>query len=362
MACAMNLALATNAAAVGAAFVLCSSCAVRGTEVESEGVAEVIRQHFPKDAEGGLAVLVVEQGKVVHCKGYGLKNGKTPITPETKMGLASVSKQFAAMCAAFLIEEGRLKLSDKVSDHLPGLEFPSEGRELLVQDLVWHTSGLANFIEADERESIAKYREQYGLPRLNNKSHAEWLATQPLRRPPGTEWEYTNSGYVLLARIVEVISGKPFHEFQRERIFDPLGMNDTTDSTRFNGSGNMMTTLNDYAKWDRALWKGNLLEEETTGLLFDSGTLDNGEKVNYGFGWKLAFDDEELIEIYHGGVGSRPGSSRNFVLRDLRHRITVAFFARENLSFTRAVRPKFAEAVRDAVRKDRETAQSVDSR
>ncbi len=87
----------------------------------------------------------------------------------------------------------------------------------------------------------------------------------PLRRAPGLEFEYTNSGYVLLARIIEVVAEKPFHEFQQERIFDVLGMTNTTDGTRFNGSGNMATTLEDYAKWDRALWDGTLLNGETSG-------------------------------------------------------------------------------------------------
>ena len=342
----------TKCAAVGIALGLFSAGAAHGGEVDSAGVTKVVRRYFPEGSGGGLAVLVVKGGKVVHCRGYGFKEKETPITADTKLGLASVTKQFAAMCAAMLIEEGKLSLSDKVADHLPELIFPQQGRELLIRDLIWHTSGLANFIKAEEKESIAKYKAEHGLERLNNKTHAEWLATRALLREPGTEWEYTNSGYVLLARIVEVLAGQPFHEFQQEKIFDALGMSSTSDSTRFNGSGNMMTTLNDYAKWDRALREGTLLKEETAKLLFESGSLDNGEKVDYGFGWKLAYEGGELIEVYHGGVGSAPASSRNFVLRDLRNRITVVFFARENLSFTRTVRSEFAGAIRDVVLAD----------
>ncbi len=325
------------------------------TEIESAEIDSVVRQFFPPDSEGGLAVLVIRAGTVVHQKGYGLKDGKTPITAQTEMGLASISKQFAAMCAALLIEEGKLKLTDKVSKHLPDLPFhtPEKQRELQVQDLLWHTSGLANFINGAEKESIAQYKKQHGLKWLNNRTHAEWLATQPLRRAPGMEWEYTNSGYVLLARIIEVVAEKPFHEFQQERIFDVLGMADTTDSKRFNGSGNMSTTLEDFTKWDRALWDGTLLGEETAQLLSRPGMLDNGERVDYGLGWRLDHDrkdeNDDVTEMFHGGVGSAPRSARNFVLRDLRHRITVVFFARENLTLTTAVRAQFAAEMRDQV-------------
>ncbi|MGB0579437.1 MAG: penicillin-insensitive murein endopeptidase [Limisphaerales bacterium] len=321
---------------------------VPAVEVELSDITAVVRTHFPEGSKGGVAVLVIKDNVVVHSKGYGLKNGKDPINSRTRMGLASVTKQFAAMCAALLIEDGKLRLTDKVSKHLPGVKLPQKGRELLVQDLVWHTSGLANFIKSREKAAIAEFKEKHGLERLNNQTHAEWLATMSLKRAPGETWEYTNSGYVLLARIVEVVSGKPFHEFQKERIFDVLGMSNTTDSTRFNGSGNMSLTLEDYAKWDRALTDGVLLNEQTTKLLYQSGNLDDGEPVGYGFGWHVVHKDGELVEMFHGGSGSAPTSSRNWIIRDVLNRVTVAFLARENPKFNRSYRERVAKDLRDA--------------
>lgn len=320
-------------------------------EIDHPEMTAIIRKHFPIGSDGGVAVLVIRDGEVLHRKGYGRKYGKTPITPDTPMSLASVTKQFVAMCAAFLIEEGKLKLTDKVSDHLPDLKLPVRGRELRVQDLLWHINGLPNFIQSKERASIVEYKRTHGLERLNNQTHADWLTTMPLRRAPGVEYEYTNSGYVLLARLIEVVAGKPFHKFQRERIFDMLGMKQTSDSTRFNGSGNMLTSLNDYQKWDRALWDGSLLKPETWTLMTRSGVLDNGDPVGYGFGWRVKHDHGELIEMSHGGSGSAPGNSRNMVLRDLPNRITVAFFARENRKFIRDLRTQIAEEIRDHARR-----------
>jgi len=274
------------------------SASAGATEIEALAITGIVRRHFPEDSPGGLALLVIRDGTVLHSKGYGLKDGKTPVTTKTPPPLASVTKQFAAMCAAFLIEEGKPSLDDPVSKTLPDLTFRSDGRELQIRDLLWHTSGLPNFIQTREKASIEKYKQAHGLERLTNETHAEWLATLPLRRPPGTAFEYTNSGYVLLARIVEIIAHKPFHEFQQERIFDVLGMEDTRDSERFNGSGNLRITLEDYAKWDRALWDGTLLEDEKMArLLFRSGTLDNGDPVGYGFGWQVEGEETGATKV-----------------------------------------------------------------
>jgi CubicO group peptidase (beta-lactamase class C family) len=347
---AMKLLVIKLFAVLGIAFGSMSSSPALGEEIEHAGITEVVRGYFPAETKGGLALLVVKNGAVIHSKGYGLVFGKEPVTPQTPMGLASVTKQFTAMCAAFLIEEGKLNLTDRVSQHLPDIRIEKDGRELLVQDLLWHTSGLPNFIKAEERESIKKYRQAHGLERLNNKTHAEWLMTMPLRRVPGTEFEYTNSGYVLLARIVEVIAGKPYHEFQIERIFNALGMANTKASTRFNGSGNTTMTLEDYEKWDRALREGTLLVGETAKLLYQPGHLDNGEPVGYAFGWYVEPDAQGLKKVWHGGSGSLKSQARNWTIRDMQNRITVALFIRENRQFTREIRRQFAEEILDYVR------------
>lgn len=316
-------------------------------EIECPAISDTVRRYFPEGSDGGVALLVVRDGQILHRKGYGAKDG-APVTPDTPMGLASVSKQFTAMCAAFLIEEGRLKLTDKVADHLPDVQLPTDGRELLVQDLLWHTSGLADFIKTAEKPSITAYKKAHDITTWTNAVHAGWIATRPLKHPPGTRHEYTNGGYALLARLVEVISGRPFHQFQQERIFDVLGMNQARAvSQRFNGAGNVEMSLNDYAKWDRALREGRLVKPATWQRMTQSGTLDDGAAVGYGFGWQVTHENGELVEMMHGGSGSPPGNSRNIVLRDLRHDLTVAFFSRENVQYTRDLRDQIARVIRD---------------
>jgi CubicO group peptidase (beta-lactamase class C family) len=337
-------------------------------EAEIAAVSQILRRYMPEERDGGVAVLVTKSGTVVHCRGYGTVRGTEDVTSRTKLSLASVAKQFAAMCAVMLIEEGKLDLQAKVSQYLPELHLPTTGREVLLQDLIWHTSGLPNFINKKEKNAIEVFKKQHGLEFLNNETHAQWLATMESRRPPGQEYEYTNSGYVLLARIIEVVSGKPFHVFQQERIFDVLGMEDTTDSQRFNGSGNMRTTLEDYAKWDRALWQQDerLLCRRGFQMIFRRGTLDSGTPVDYGFGWKLKYGEGGLEVAEHGGWGSGTTAARNMVKRYFDDEITVAVFGQEypdlgrRTEDGRSVREVVCDEIHQSVRKsDSSTALQV---
>lgn len=323
-------------------------------EVEITEVSEIVGRHVPATDPGGIAVLVTKGGKVVHRKGYGFVKARR-MTTDSMLSLASVTKQFAAMCAAMLIEEGRLDPKQKVSHYLPNFNPPTNGRQLLVQDLLWHTSGLANFIKSKEKASIIEFKKQRGLDYLTNQTHAEWLATMKRERAPGQEFEYTNSGYVLLARIVEVIVGGTFHDFQQRRIFDVLGMSSTTDSSRFNGSGNLKTTLVDYTKWDQALWKqdARLLSAAGYQMLFTQGAFDDGESIDYGFGWRLKYLDEELLTAEHGGVGSGTTAARNLIRRHFADQTTVAIFAQENPNIGRSDREKLVSEIYESLLRDK---------
>ena len=111
----------------------------------------------------------------------------------------------------------------------------------------------------------------------------------------------------------------------------------------------METTLEDFLKWDRALWNRTLINDETAELIFQPGKLDNGEPVAYGFGWKLDLERTNPRIVHHGGSGSLKGNARNMILRDLTNEITVALFIRDNLKFTRDLRKSFAEELHQFV-------------
>lgn len=320
--------------------------------IEDKRVTEVIRQYVPIDSSGGVAVLVTQNGTLLHRKAYGFVKGEH-LTTSSRLSLASVTKQFAALCAVQLIEAGKLDIAKNVSYYLPEVDIPVVGRELRIQDLLWHTSGLPNFINKKEQVAMAEFKKQRGLNYLTNATHADWLATMPMKRAPGAMYEYTNSGYVLLTRVIEVITGETFHDYQKRQVFDVLGMDNTTDSSRFNGSGNMRATLLDYEKWDRALWEQDprLLSREGYAMLFKPGVLDNGERVDYAFGWELNFEGGQLISARHGGAGSGTTAARNIVLRHFDDRTTVAIFAQEHPRLIRSRRDQFADDVYQALNK-----------
>lgn len=191
-----------------------------------------------------------------------------------------------------------------------------------MQDLVWHTSGLADFIKTAERPSITAYKEANNHEWLTNQAHVGWIATRPLKRIP------QHPVRVHQRRLRA--DGPPRRGHHREAVSsvssgEPLLRARHGSVQRFNGAGNVQTSLTDYAKWDRALWDGSLAQPATCKMMTQPGTLDDGTLVGHGFGWHLTHESGELVEMTHTSGGSPPGNARNIVLRDLRRRSTVVF-------------------------------------
>jgi CubicO group peptidase (beta-lactamase class C family) len=170
----------------------------------------------------GAVVGVIRDGKVVLTKRYGMADIErgVPMSPSAEFFIGSMSKQFTAFAIHLLAHDGKLSLDDDVHLYLP--DVPDFGRKITVRHLLHHTSGLRDYFDLmamaglrpgdviDEDKALALIRRQ-----------------RKLNFEPGQEWDYSNTGYVLLARIVEHVAGKPFPEFARERIFVPLGMTHT---------------------------------------------------------------------------------------------------------------------------------------
>jgi CubicO group peptidase (beta-lactamase class C family) len=269
----------------------------------------------------GAAVGVIQNGKVLHMKGYGLSNikAKTPITAETVFDLASVSKQFTSFGAMILAERGKLSYDDPLSKYFP--EFPPYAQKITIRHLMQHTSGLPDYEAALLKEG--KIDKEY--PRVTKRQGWDYeptamdalqiLTREPvLRFPPGEEWEYSNSGYMVLAQIVAKASGERFADFMRQNVFEPLGMHHTLvadetkptvknkaasysqvdghfenlDYTPVNyiyGDGSVNSNIEDMLKWLQALDEHRLVKEETLKTAWTSGVLNLGASTGYGFGW-----------------------------------------------------------------------------
>ncbi len=295
-------------------------------------------------ATGNL--LVYKNGQIVHQSANGLRSidPVDSLDLRSQFRLASVSKQFTGMSIMKLKEFGKLDYDQKVNSILS--DFPYDN--ITVRHLLNHVSGLEDY----ERMMHEHWQSQdtTGTETIgNNKIMELFYQRNPKQRfAPGENYEYSNTGYLVLASIVEKISGQHFREFLKENIFDPVGMKNTVlysyqiapdpnmpnrvfgYNTALNqvdlvpddyhlvndvrGDGGIYSTLEDLFKWNLALANHTIIAKKYLDAAFTSGVLNNGEKTGYGFGWQLS-EDPGKEEVFHSGgwVGFR-----TFLLNDLK--------------------------------------------
>ncbi len=270
----------------------------------------------------GAAVLVVRNGKPIFRRGYGVADLRTlrPIDASTNFRLASVTKQFTATAIMLLARDGRLHYDDHLTSFFP--EFPAYGKSITLRNLLNHTSGLPDYEDILMKQYPNTSEDK--IPQILDAGVLKLLEQQSSGKfAPGSKWEYSNSGYAALARVVEKVTGDSFGQFLQDRIFGPLKMTNTlayskgknevphrayghtknagtwreTDQSPTSavlGDGGIYSSLDDLAKWDRALREHTLLSEEEmrpalTPVHPTGGFAKNpeGENVSYGFGWFL---------------------------------------------------------------------------
>ncbi len=270
----------------------------------------------------GASVTVIQDGKILHAKGYGLANveERIPCTPETNFRLASLTKQFTAMSILILADRKKLTLDESLIDFFP--EFPSCGKQISVRHLLSHTSGLIDYEDVIPAGTT--------IPVLDRDVLRLLLKQDKTYFPPGSKFRYSNSGYSLLSLIVEVRSGMPFAQFLKKNIFEPLKMNNSlayeqgfstipnraygytasgngftrTDQSLTSsvlGDGGIYTSVNDLFRWDQALYTTKLVGEKWLKLAFAPGVLSTDfPNSHYGFGWYVG-SYRGLREIWHYG-------------------------------------------------------------
>ncbi len=290
----------------------------------------------------GAAVAVLRDGAPLVSRAYGLANleAREPATPATNYRLASITKQFTAAATLLLAENGRVSLEDPVRKWLPGLPESADGA--VIRNLLTHTSGLPDFEDLIPAGRYAQLHDEDVLGLLEAEDRRYFA--------PGTNYRYSNSGYVLLALIVERASGSTFSRFLRQRIFLPLGMHNTmayeggtalpfrafgysaaghswvrTDQSVTSatlGDGGIYSSVEDLAKWDAALRTGRLLRPESLQLAFRASTPTDDAAVQYGFGWRISGDLR-----WHSGETQ---GFRNVILHYLESRLSVIVLTNRN--------------------------------
>src|SRR5436309_7268003 len=182
----------------------------------NEKVVDAMFRDFDWANSPGAAVIVIKESKPVFAKGYGMADleKKIPCTTNTNFRLASLTKQFTAMAVVILVEQGELSLEDHLLGFFP--EFPKYGKAITVRHLLTHTSGLPDYENHIPKRTRIPLSDRDVLFILRQQNKTDF--------PTGSQFHYSNSGYALLALVIENVSGKTFSAFVKEKIFDPLGM------------------------------------------------------------------------------------------------------------------------------------------
>jgi CubicO group peptidase (beta-lactamase class C family) len=292
----------------------------------------------------GMAALLVRNGRVEYRKVFGFANldARTPITADTQFLLASLTKQFTAMAIMILAERHKLQFDDTLAKFCP--EFPDYARTITIRQLLNHTAGLTQYQELLVGKVDENYfRSSKSPPAAHEFTAAEALQVlsrlRNLRFTPGEKFEYSDSAYVVLAQIVERLTGRRYAEFLKETIFDPLGMNDTlvvderkqkvprlalayakrngqwqdityTPENSIYGEDGIYSTINDLYKWDQALYTERLVSRSTLEMAFAPGRTNDGKEIvtdvfthrsSYGFGWFISSLHGEKVVEHSGG-------------------------------------------------------------
>ena len=324
--------------------LLASAALVAGCTTSAERIAHVdaVMERYAGTVPGA-SVLVLHDGQPAIRRAWGMSDLESGMqaAPSTNYRLASVSKQFTAAAILLLAEDGRLEIEDPVRTWLPSL--PEATAPVTIHHVLSHTSGLVDYEDVIPESMTWQLRDADVLRLLESQDRTYFA--------PGSDYRYSNSGYALLALIVERASGQDFPSFLRERIFLPLGMANTlayvregppvpnrawgyslvdgawqrTDQSQTSavlGDGGIYSSIEDLARWDAALYDDRLLSRTSRALAFTPATATDDPAIEYGYGWRITGQS-----LWHSGETM---GFRNVLVRWPEQRLTVIVLTNRN--------------------------------
>ncbi|MCB0282438.1 MAG: serine hydrolase [Calditrichaeota bacterium] len=256
----------------------------------------------------GASLIIIKEGKILLKKGYGLANleHKSPVESNSTFRLASVTKQFTAMCIMILEEQGKLSYDTKLTDIFP--DFPEYGNQITIENILRHTSGLIDYesLLPDTMQGQVLDKDVLQLMKEQDSTYFE----------PGLKYQYSNTGYAVLAMIIEKLSGISFADFLKQNIFGPLAMDnsvafvkgvsevphrsygyavsdsgfvfrDQSSTSAVLGDGGIYTNVEDMFKWDQALYTDKLVSFSSLERAWTPGNPPETPDNTYGYGWRI---------------------------------------------------------------------------
>lgn len=315
--------------------VTCAAQQNISAQIDDYIKTEMQRQKIP-----GISLAIVRNGKIDLLKSYGFSNleHEVRVKPETVFQSGSIGKQFTAAAILILVQEGKLSLDDKISKHLT--DTPESWKDITVRHLLNHTAGMGD------------YPADFDLRRnLTEDEYFAVIKSVPLTNQPGTNWDYSNLGYVTLGTLIRKITGKFYGDFLAERIFQPLGMKTArviseadiipnraagyrlvkgelknqewvSPSTNTTADGSLYLTILDLAKWDAALYTDQPLKQAARDEMWTPVRL-KGSSKGYGFGWFTDTMHGRRI-VFHGGAWQ---GFKSFIIRFPNDKLSIIFLA-----------------------------------
>ena len=282
-------------------------------------IDSLLQEKYQPNAPGAT-FLISKNGHIVYKKAFGLSNLElnVPMQTENVFEIASMTKQFTAISILMLVEKGKLNLDDEITKFIP--DYPTNGHKITVHHLLTHTSGIKDFTKVKGLNAISN-QDLAPLELIN------FFKNEPVDFAPGEKSLYNNSGYVILGYIIETITGQSYGDFIEEQIFKKLGMasskygshsevikNRASGYQNKNGyvnrrqvsysfaysTGALMSTVNDMFTWQEAIKNNVLISKETNEKAFANYTLNNGDHINYGYGWHIK-EINGISTREHGG-------------------------------------------------------------
>lgn len=284
-------------------------------------IDSLIPAKFKSENPGGV-FLAVKKGKVLYRKAFGMADLELNIKmkPEYIFEIGSMTKQFTGVAVLMLAQQGKLKLDDEITKFIP--DYPTNGNTITIHHLLTHTSGIKDFTSMKSIKNIAREN-------LTPKELVDFFKNEPIDFKPGEEYKYCNSGYVLLGYIIEIVSKQTYKEFMTKNIFQKVGMKNTfyashekiiinrvsgyrekngyinTNYISFSipyASGSIMSNVDDMLQWQKALNENVLFNAVFTEKAFTNYQLNNGEKIDYGYGWHIETIKNKTVRDHGGSI------------------------------------------------------------
>jgi len=288
----------------------------------------------------GYSVIVARQGKIVYHDAIGLADVEhnIAIRPEHIFRIGSITKQFTAIAILQLIEQGKLKLEDDITDYIA--DYPSDDHKISIRHLLNHTSGIKSYTSLKSMDGEHRKRD------VTPTEIIDTFKDEPVDFHPGDQYKYNNSGYILLGYIIEEITGRSYEDYIEEEFFDKLDMHDSyygrtseiitnratgymadnsgeivnapyLSMTQPFASGSLIMTTADLLKWNEAVFNCVLVRKETLDLALAPTILNNGKEIKYGFGWRFNRLKGSYAYNHSGGINGFTSHASYFPEEDV---------------------------------------------